>query len=65
MPQLGGPTTKNTQLPTKGLWGEKGKIKSLKQNKKDPLLQLLLWQVIFFSGAVRRLLASGRGSATS
>ena len=29
MPQLEGPTTKNTQLCTRGLWGEKGKIKSL------------------------------------
>ena len=29
MPQLG-PTTKNTQLCTGELWGEKGKIKSLK-----------------------------------
>ena len=31
MPQLEGPTTKNTQLCTRGLWGEKGKIKSLKK----------------------------------
>ena len=30
MPQLEGPTTK-TQLCTRGLWGEKGKIKSLKK----------------------------------
>ena len=30
MPQLEGPTTKNTQLCTGGLWGEKAKIKSLK-----------------------------------
>ena len=29
MPQLEGPTTKNTQLCTGGLWGEKGKIKNL------------------------------------
>ena len=28
MPQLEGPTTKNTQLRTGGLWGEKGNIKS-------------------------------------
>ena len=34
MPQLEGPTTKNTQLCTGGLWGEKGKVKSLK--KKNP-----------------------------
>ena len=31
MPQLEGPTTKNTQLCTRGFWGEKGKIKSLKR----------------------------------
>ena len=31
MPQLEGPTTKNTQLGTEGLWGKKGKIKSLKK----------------------------------
>ena len=30
MPQLEGPTTKTTQLCTRGLWEEKGKIKSLK-----------------------------------
>ena len=28
---LEGPTTKNIQLCTRGLWGEKGKIKSLKK----------------------------------
>ena len=28
MPQLEGPTTKNTQLCTGELWGEKGKIKN-------------------------------------
>src|SRR3712207_5343518 len=34
VPQLEGPTTKNIQLCTRGLWGEKGKIKkSLKKNK--------------------------------
>ena len=34
MPQLEGPTTKNIQLCTGGLWGEKGKkIKSLKKKK--------------------------------
>ena len=33
MPQLEGPTTKNTQQCTRGLWGEKGKIKSLKKKK--------------------------------
>ena len=32
MPQLEGPTMKNIQLCTGGLWGEKGKkIKSLKK----------------------------------
>ena len=36
MPQLEGPTTKNTQLCTGGLWGEKGKIKSLKKKKSEP-----------------------------
>ena len=30
MPQLEGPTTKNTQLCTGGLWGAKGKIKAFK-----------------------------------
>ena len=34
MPQLEGPTTKNIQLCTGELWGEKGKIKSLKKKKK-------------------------------
>ncbi|MEB3026041.1 hypothetical protein, partial [Parvimonas sp. M13] len=34
MPQLEGPTTENTQLCTGELWGEKGKIKSLKKKKK-------------------------------
>ena len=29
MPQLEGPTTKNIQLCTRGLWGEKGKNKNL------------------------------------
>ena len=33
MPQLEGPTTKNAQLCTGGLWGEKGKIKSKKYPK--------------------------------
>ena len=31
MPQLEGPTGKNMQLCIGGLWGEKGKIKSLKK----------------------------------
>ena len=36
MPQLEEPTTKNTQLCTGGLWGEKGKNKkSLKKKKKE------------------------------
>ena len=34
MPQLEGPTTKNIQLCTRGLWGEKGKIKSFKKKKR-------------------------------
>ena len=35
MPQLEGPTTRNIQLCTGGLWGEKGKkIKSVKKQKK-------------------------------
>ena len=33
MPQLEEPTTKNTQLCTGGLWGEKGKNKILKKKK--------------------------------
>ena len=35
MSQLEGPTTKNIQLCTRGLWGEKGKIKS-SLNPRDP-----------------------------
>ena len=35
MPQLEGPTTKNIQLCTGGLWGEKGKNKILKKRKKE------------------------------
>ncbi|MBF9672460.1 hypothetical protein IAI19_11475, partial [Streptococcus pseudopneumoniae] len=34
MPQLEGPTTKNIQLCTGGLWGEKGKNKIFKRKKK-------------------------------
>ena len=34
MTQLERPTTKNIQLCTRGLWGEKGNIKSLKKKKK-------------------------------
>ena len=34
MPQLEGPTTKNIQLCTGGLWGEKGKNKIFKKKKK-------------------------------
>ena len=37
MPQLEGSTTRNTQLCTMGLWGEKGKIKSLKKKREDNL----------------------------
>ena len=37
MPQLEGPTTKNIQLCTGGLWGEKGKIKSLKKKNDVPI----------------------------
>ena len=33
MPQLEGPTTKNIQLCTGGLWGEKGKNKIFKKKK--------------------------------
>ena len=33
MPQLEAPTTKNRQLCTGGLWGEKGKTKSFKKTK--------------------------------
>ena len=33
MPQLEGPTVKNIQLCTGGLWGEKGKNKILKKKK--------------------------------
>ena len=34
MPQLEGPTTKNIQLCTGGLWGEKGKKKKSLKKKK-------------------------------
>ena len=40
MPQLEGPTTKNIQLCTGGLWGEKRKkIKSLKKKKKERMIK--------------------------
>ena len=35
MPQLEGPTTKNIQLCTGGLWGEKGKNKIFKKKQKE------------------------------
>ena len=38
MPQLEGPTTKNTQLCTGGALGEKGKIKSLKKKSIPQML---------------------------
>ncbi|MFX4236593.1 hypothetical protein ACOL3F_11715, partial [Aliarcobacter butzleri] len=38
MPQLEEPTTKNTQLCTGGLWGEKGKNKIFKKKKKILLI---------------------------
>ena len=34
MPQLEEPTTKNTQLCTGGLWGEKGKNKIFKKDQE-------------------------------
>ena len=34
MPQLEGPTTKNTQLCTGGLWGEKEENKIFKKKEK-------------------------------
>ena len=34
MPQLEGPTSKNIQLCTGGLWGEKGKNKILKKRER-------------------------------
>src|SRR3712207_1525940 len=37
MPQLQGPTTKNIQLCTGGLWGEKGKNKILKKKNSTSL----------------------------
>ena len=36
MPQLEGPTTKNIQQCTGGLWGEKGKNKIFKKKKSEP-----------------------------
>ena len=46
MPQLEGPTTKNIQLCTRELWGEKGKNKKTLKKKKEiyefcPQMQLL------------------------
>ena len=35
MPQLEGPTTKNIQLCTGGLWGEKGKNKIFKKKREN------------------------------
>ena len=43
MPQLEGPTTKNTQLCTRGLWGEKGKIKSFFFKKKKRPVKSWHW----------------------
>ena len=37
MPQLEGPTTKNIQLCTGGLWGEKGRNKIFKKKKSEHL----------------------------
>ena len=41
MPQLEGPTTKNTQLCTRGLWEEKGKIKFKKEKKIEKVIKYL------------------------
>ena len=43
MPQLEGPTTKNIQLRTAGIWGEKaiGKKKRIYDKVKVPFLPLL------------------------
>ena len=38
MPQLEGPTTKNIQLRTRELWGEKGKIKSFKKKRVNEVV---------------------------
>ena len=48
MPQLEGPTTKNVQLCTGGLWREKGKNKILK-NKREYLCQEKTDNPIFFN----------------
>ena len=42
MPQVEGPTTKNAQLCTRGLWGEEGKIKYFKNFKKLIFLMLIM-----------------------
>ena len=44
VPLLEGPTAKNIQLCTGGLWGEKGKIKCLKKKslKKKTELKMIL-----------------------
>ena len=55
MPQLEGPTTKNTQLCTVKLWGEKGEIKSLK--KKKDVGQSLSQQSLALNPYVTALLA--------
>ena len=59
MPQLEGPTTKNIQLCTGGLWEEKGKkIKSKKKKKGNLLAETPAKE----NGAERQdLEVSGRG----
>ena len=54
MPQLEGPTTKNIQLCTGGLWGEKGKNEILKKKKKESLSKALRAQNSLYYGLFER-----------
>ena len=62
MPQLEGPTAENTQLCTGGLWGEKGKIKSLKKRKKEKKRVSLLWTSKINSAAYKKYIGAGPGA---
>ena len=46
MPQLEGLTTKNMQLCAGGIWGKKGKIRSLKGVIKQVVLSLKKYRII-------------------
>ena len=58
MLQLEGPTTENMQLCTWGLWGEKGKIKSLKKKINGE-------RKVFNNNIVEALLATDKMNSES